>query len=869
VNETAKDQNRTDDAATSEIRAVRRRLVETGLLWFGRLAPLAVVFSLARISQQGWHPIFVVHIGIGVIAVTGAILRKRLSYGVCACLLLGNLLVAGVVGLVVYGLVGGGIMLLSVFAIMTAIALGTRSGLVAGAISAVVIALVGSLVVVTGVVLFPTDSGEPATAFHIGEYAMSARAWSLSAVAFLMTIVVIIVALSVVHKHLATTLQDLREGTATHERLVGNLVETFLYRHNVEGNFTYVSPSITGVLGYEPKEFMTHFSEYLTDHPVNQDVEMHTAEGLSGVQRPPYELQIYHKDGSTRWLQVSESSVRGDEGTVVAMEGVAHDITDRKRREDSIAAELRLSGFAIGHSVDDLLQAFLDETERLTDSEIGFYHFVEADQVTLTLHAWSTNTLEHLCKAEGKGSHYPIDQAGVWVDCVREGRPVIHNDYASLPHRKGMPDGHAPVIRELVVPVYRGGKIVAILGVGNKKTDYDDEDVKIVSDLANMAWDIVGRIRAEEALQASEALLNESQAIAGVGSWERDLINDRLIWSDETYRILGLSPENFEPVYETFLAAVHPDDRAIVDEAYLGSAREGKDHYEIEHRIVRGDTGAVRYVREECKHLRDASGKLVRSVGMIQDITERREIEEELARSSELKSKFIQVAGHELRTPLSYIMAVPKLMEPVEDAAKLKSAIRKMETKARRLSEIVQSMFKLMPEEGYGEQLNLKQVALSEILERVHADCRPFVEERRQHLEVQQEDGIPLLLVDPHKIHDVIENLLGNAVKFTPEGGTIRVAALRAGDGGVQVTVTDQGPGISPSDLPNIFTPFYSTEDVLKHTSGSIGKMKHGMGLGLTVVKHFTEMHGGTVTVTTDGSGSTFTITLPLTPPGR
>ena len=622
------------------------------------------------------------------------------------------------------------------------------------------------------------------------------------------------------------------------------------------------------ILGYSREELATKTWSELT-HPddLAADVAQFDRVMAGDIDGYSMDKRFIRKDGRVVYASISATCLRRDDGTVDYFVALIQDITERKRREDSIAAELQLSRYAVGHTVDELLRAFLDETEKLTDSEIGFYHFLEADQVTLTLQAWSTNTLEHLCTAEGKGSHYPIDQAGVWVDCVRQGRPVIHNDYASLAHRKGMPDGHAPVVRELVVPVYRGDKIVAILGVGNKKTDYDDSDVKIVSDLANMAWDIVGRIRAEEALQASEALLNESQAIANIGSWERDLVADQLVWSDETYRILGLSPENFEPVYETFLAVVHPEDRAAVDETYLGSVREGKDHYEIEHRIIRRDNGAVRHVREECKHIRDASGKLVRSVGMIQDITARRQIEEQLVRASELKSKFIQVAGHELRTPLSYIMAVPKLMEPVDDVAKLKGAIRRMETKARRLSEIVQSMFKLMPEEGYGERLNRQQIAISEILERVRADCLPFVEERRQKLLLQQDDGIPLLQVDPHKIHDVIENLIGNAIKFTPEGGTIRVAAARFGDTDVQVSVADEGPGIPDRDLPNIFTPFYSTEDVLRHTSGSIGKMKHGMGLGLTVVKHFTEMHGGTVGVTTDEGGSTFTITLPLSPP--
>ena len=81
----------------------------------------------------------------------------------------------------------------------------------------------------------------------------------------------------------------------------------------------------------------------------------------------------------------------------------------------------------------------------------------------LSLQSWSTHTLRNMCTAEGKGSHYPISKAGVWVDCVRERRPVIHNDYAAEPGKRGLPPGHAVLVRELVVPVFRQGRVVATI----------------------------------------------------------------------------------------------------------------------------------------------------------------------------------------------------------------------------------------------------------------------------------------------------------------------------------------------------------------------------------------------------------------------
>jgi PAS domain S-box-containing protein len=148
--------------------------------------------------------------------------------------------------------------------------------------------------------------------------------------------------------------------------------------------------------------------------------------------------------------------------------------------------------------------------------------------------------------------------------------------------------------------------------------------------------DITDRKRVEEALHEREERLEKAGEIAHVGSWELDLVNDRLTWSGEVYRIFGLESQKFDATYEAFLDAVHPDDRKAVDAAYSGSIRKGQDTYEIEHRVVRKSTGEIRYVHEKCEHIRDASGKVVRSIGMVQDITQRRQVEQAL-RESELK----------------------------------------------------------------------------------------------------------------------------------------------------------------------------------------------------------------------------------------
>ncbi|MFZ2301603.1 MAG: PAS domain S-box protein [Gallionella sp.] len=218
--------------------------------------------------------------------------------------------------------------------------------------------------------------------------------------------------------------------------------------------------------------------------------------GEGPVLNKRIEVDGLHRDGHVFPVELTVTPIKM--GEQYEFSAFLRDISERKRQDNIQTARLRLMESAARLSLKELLVATLDEACALTGSTIGFYHFLDADQKTLSLQAWSTRTTREFCKAQGEGAHYDIGEAGVWVDCVRERRPVIHNDYAALPNKRGMPPGHAHVEREMVVPIFRKESIVAILGVGNKATPYDDNDLESVTRLADIAWDIAEAKRAEE-----------------------------------------------------------------------------------------------------------------------------------------------------------------------------------------------------------------------------------------------------------------------------------------------------------------------------------------------------------------------------------
>jgi signal transduction histidine kinase len=206
------------------------------------------------------------------------------------------------------------------------------------------------------------------------------------------------------------------------------------------------------------------------------------------------------------------------------------------------------------------------------------------------------------------------------------------------------------------------------------------------------------------------------------------------------------------------------------------------------------------------------------------------------------------------------------LHSPAPDA-RLQKWLAGIGKAGQRLARLVEQLTKMLAARQFERPLERRPTDLAGLLREAADEVRPFVELRHQELALDLPPDLGALPLEPGKIRDSLEHLLLNAIKFTPDGGIIRMGARRTADGGAEIQVSDTGIGIDAASLPHVFEPFFTAFDVTGHSSGEFEFGGRGLGLGLSLVKAFVEMHGGRVSAASEpGRGSTFTVTLP---PGR
>lgn len=393
-----------------------------------------------------------------------------------------------------------------------------------------------------------------------------------------------------------TAERDVRKAIEESEERFRSFVENandIVYSLTPEGIFTYVSPNWKEIVGHDVYEVVGRPFEPLVHPDDVQACRDFLGRVLSsGEKQHGVEYRVRNKDGSWRWHSSNASPLRNAGGEIVSYLGIARDITDKKEAEQALRES--------------------EEFQRamIATSPVALYSIDPRGNV-LTWNE-SAERIFGWKSEEVLGRPLPLvpeDKQAEFKELRR--RVLAGESFSNLEIVRRKQDGTLFDCSLSTAPIYDdSGKIIGIMGAMS---------------------DITERKRAEEELRESETNLREAQRIARLGRWELDIADKRLHWSDTVFEIFEIDPKRFGASYEAFLDTIHPDDREMVNRAYLESL-ENRTPYEIEHRLLMKD-GRIKWVNEICRTEYDRQGNAVRSVGIVQDITERRRAEEAIRQS--------------------------------------------------------------------------------------------------------------------------------------------------------------------------------------------------------------------------------------------
>ncbi|WP_223739741.1 PAS domain-containing protein [Corallococcus sp. AS-1-12] len=389
-----------------------------------------------------------------------------------------------------------------------------------------------------------------------------------------------------------------------------------------------------------------------------------------------------------------------------------------------------------------------------------------------------------------------------------------------------------------------------------------DAGGRVVS-VSGVSLDITERRRAEQELRASETRYRLATLATRDIIWDWDLVTDEIHWSESAPRVLRLDTSQGPPVMDTawWTASLHPDEREQVMRELQRAIDSHEGHWEAEYRIRRGD-GTWAFVEDRGRVVKDLQGRPVRMVGAMQDVTDRHEAEAEARRRAEFEQLLIGIVGHDLRNPISAItMAATSLARREDPDPRDQKAVARILSSAERAHRMLRDVLDFTQARlGGGIPMAPRDVDLLDLVRQVLDEVQQAHPERR--LEVAGR-GVTRLWCDPDRLAQVITNLVNNALAYGDAHCPVRVR-LRGQAGGVTLAVKNQGRPIPQHQLPHLFEP-------LKRAELRDGQRNaHGLGLGLFIVKHIVDAHGGRLRVrSTAQDGTTFLVQLPRRPPAR
>ena len=400
------------------------------------------------------------------------------------------------------------------------------------------------------------------------------------------------------------------------------------------------------------------------------------------------------------------------------------------------------------------------------------------------------------------------------------------------------------------------GKFMVYLAV---PTQPSAPALQLASVVAAQVAFAVERTRTEEKARRSEERLRFALDAASMGTWDWDLATNAVQWSENLARIHGLPDGTFDGTFASYEREIHPDDRGRVLASVQRALNEGVPH-DVEYRLVAPD-GTVRWCEGKGR-VEDQDGRPARMSGVCMMVTRRKEAElAKLAAAEEanrLKDEFLATLSHELRTPLNAILGWVQMLQNGElTPARATQALQVIGRNATLQAQLIEDILDVSRIITGKLEVERLPVSLTQLFETVISGVRPAADARRLELRQDIAADLPPIDGDPKRLHQVLNKLLSNAIKFTPEGGVV-LLRCHADHAGVNIVVQDSGVGIPLEFLPFVFDRFRQADSRSTRVHG-------GLGLGLAISRHLVEQHGGEIHAQSDGHdrGATISIRLP------
>lgn len=610
------------------------------------------------------------------------------------------------------------------------------------------------------------------------------------------------------------------------------------------------------VLGKRALEIFPHLKEQGIDELLALAAK---GEIISTPEHPYYIPQT----GKSGWVIASYSNHLNSKGEIVGVIASVMDITEIKLAQERIKLnEARLhSLYEISqHKFEDeqdLLNFALEQAVKLTGSKVGHLRQYDETEEVFRLIAYSHKVMDE-CKVTGRSTVRKLEETGLWGEAVRQRKAIAVNDYnAPNPFKKGQPAGHVELLRYLTVPVFYADKIVAVVGVANKESDYNDTDILQLSLLMEAAWRII---------ESHAATEQEKKLITAV-----EQSADSIVITDNTGTIIYVNPavEKITGYNSRELIGQNP--------RVLKSGEHDQSFYKaLWDTITDGKTWSGRFVnrrKDGATYQEEATispvlngvGKITNFVAVKRDVTKNLELQAQLFQAQKMEAIGILAGGfaHDFNNLLQVILGYLELILSSQSLpAQLQANLEEIGLAARSGATLVNRMLVF----GRKTPTQIESVNLNTIVEQVRSLLGRSMP-KLIAIELLMDKDLWVISADPGQMEQLLMNLAINARDAMPDGGRLTIETqnvvldeeyhnvhlgLKEGRYAL-LSVTDTGAGMDEDTAKHIFEPFFTTKEVGK-----------GTGLGLSVVYGIVEQHCGKIICDSQRSvGTKFDVYFP------